>query len=162
MNPIDPALEQPIAQTPPVQFTSGMALNPQEILQGIYAKQKDDNTFLLDRARIVDACSALKAAGFEHLTLITCIDWKDKFEMVYHITKYGRKDLVVLRVMLSYKDPKLPSITSVWPGAGWHERENFDLLGIIFTGNNDLRRILLPDDFEGHPLRKEVKYGNTS
>jgi NADH-quinone oxidoreductase subunit C len=135
---------------------------PGKILEGIFLKQKDENTFTIERAKIVDACSALHKGGFEHLTLITAIDWKKSWEVVYHIAKYGRKELVVLRVTLPYQSPRIPSITSVWPGAGWHERESFDLMGIIFEGNKDLRRILLPNDFEGHPLRKEVKYGNTS
>lgn len=135
---------------------------PSEVLSGIFQKQVDANSFIIERQKIAEACSKLREGGFEHLTCITAVDWKTRWEILYHIAQYGRKDIVTLRVTLPYKDPSIPSITSVWPGAGWHERECFDLMGITFIGNSDLRRILLPDDFEGHPLRKEVKYGNTS
>lgn len=139
-----------------------MTDDPAVILQGVFLKQKDANTFVIERARIVDACRRLANAGFEHLTCITAIDWKKQWEIVYHITKFGRKELVVLRVILPYQDPSIPSVMAVWPGAGWHEREAYDLMGIMFRGNSDLRRILLPPGFDGYPLRKEVKYGNTS
>ena len=138
------------------------AVIPEQLLRNLYRRQKDENTFMVERAKIVDACYALHQAGFEHLTMITTIDWKKRWEVLYHLTKFGRKDLVVLRVELPYHDPTIPSVTNIWVGAGWHERENYDLMGIKFTGNSDLRRILLPQDYEGFPLRKEVKYGNTS
>lgn len=135
--------------------------DPATILQGI-ATQKDANTFAVSRSDIVEACRRLRTAGFEHLTCITAIDWKRSWEVVYHLAKFGTKDLVVLRVQLPYQDPEIPSVASVWTGAGWHERECYDLMGIRFTGTPDPRRILLPQDYEGHPLRKEVKYGNLS
>jgi NADH:ubiquinone oxidoreductase subunit C len=151
-----------MAETAPAEaVVRNQDADPAKLLEGIFLKQKED-TFTVERARIVDACRRLHEGGFEHLTLITAIDWKRSWEIVYHITKYGRKGVVTLRVTLPRQDPTIPSIVSVWPGAGWHERETYDLMGIRFAGNPDLRRILLPDDFEGHPLRKEVKYGNTS
>jgi NADH-quinone oxidoreductase subunit C len=137
-------------------------IEPAELLSGIFLKQKDANTFVIERARIVEACKKLRENGFEHLTSITAVDWKNSWEIIYHITQFGRKELVTLRVSLPYQDPRIPSIASVWPGANWHERESYDLMGITFVGTPDPRRILLPYDYEGHPLRKEVKYGNTS
>ena len=136
--------------------------DPAKILQGVFLKQLTPNAFTVERAKIVDACAKLRAGGFEHLTSITAVDWKRRWEIVYHITMFGRKDLVTLKVELPYQDPRVPSVVSVWPGAGWHERESYDLMGIKFIGNPDLRRILLPENYDGHPLRKEVKYGNTS
>jgi NADH-quinone oxidoreductase subunit C len=135
---------------------------PGELLQGIWLQQKDANTFVIERTKIVEACKKLRDGGFEHLTSITAVDWKKSWEIIYHITKFGRKDVVTLRVSLPYQEPRIPSIASVWPGANWHERESYDLMGIIFVGTPDARRILLPYDYDGHPLRKEVKYGNTS
>ena len=145
------------AQTPAV-----VRNEPAEILRGVFFKQNNQFSFVIERARIVEACAKLREGGFAHLSSITAIDWKNKWEVVYHLVQYGRKDIVTLRVVLPYQDPRIPSVTGIWPGAGWHERESYDLMGIIFIGNPDLRRILLPEDFEGHPLRKEVKYGNTS
>ncbi|MDD9953349.1 MAG: NADH-quinone oxidoreductase subunit C [Candidatus Woesearchaeota archaeon] len=134
---------------------------PAQLLKGI-GKKVNDNEFTVKRENIVKACKALNNGGFEHLTLITAVDWQDKWEIVYHITKFGRKDVVVLKVTLPYNDPKIHSIEKIWIGAGWHERETYDLMGIKFTGNKDLRRILLPEDYEEFPLRKEVLYGNRS
>jgi NADH:ubiquinone oxidoreductase subunit C len=140
--------------------------DPAAILIGVGApipsSSLGKHVFQVERSNIIEACARLRAEGCEHLTLITAIDWKKSWEVVYHLTRIGQKEQIVLRVTLPRQDPRIPSITTVWPGAGWHERETYDLMGIVFTGNLDLRRILLPHDFEGHPLRKEVKYGNTS
>jgi NADH-quinone oxidoreductase subunit C len=141
-------------------LTKSTLPEPSQILAGI-AKGKD-NTFEIERANIIDACRRLHSEGFEHLSCITAVDWKTSWQVVYHIVRIGRKDPVTLKVTLPYKDPTIPSIVSVWSGAGWHERESYDLMGIKFIGNPDLRRILLPADYEGFPLRKEVKHGNTS
>lgn len=152
---------QKIQNTDDAALASDSATSPIDIL-GALVRQKEPNGYRLDRTSIIEACRRLRAAGYEHLTCITAIDWKKSWEIVYHIAKFGSSELVVLRVTLPYQDPTLPSIVSVWPGAGWHEREAYDLMGIIFKGNPDLRRILLPETFDGHPLRKEVPYGNTS
>jgi NADH-quinone oxidoreductase subunit C len=137
-----------------------MSLDPATALNGI-SKQIDPNCFQVERAKIVEACAKLHASGFEHLISIAAIDWKKSWEIVYHLAKFGRKEVVMLKVQLPYQDPKIPTVTSIWPGAEWHERESYDLMGITFIGGRN-KRILLPDNFEGHPLRKEVKYGNTS
>ena len=137
-------------------------LDPIVMLKGLYKSQLGDHEFVIERQHIVEVCEKLRSEGFEHLSLITAVDWKTRWEVLYHLVRFGEKDVLVLRVTLPYKTPEIPSVTSVWPGAGWHERETYDLMGITFTGNDDLRRILLPEDFDLHPLRKEVKYGNLS
>ena len=137
-------------------------MEPHEILRGTPHEQRDANEFAIEREHLLEACERLKNAGFEHLNLITAIDWKKRWEVLYHLTQFGRKELVVLRVELPYKDPVIPSIVELWPGAGWHERETYDLMGIRFEGNPDLRRILMPQDYKEHPLRKEVPFGNIS
>jgi NADH-quinone oxidoreductase subunit C len=78
-----------------------------------------------------------------------------RFELNYHLVSISRRDKLRLRVRLTGKDPVVDSLVSLWPGANWLEREVFDLFGIRFTGHPDLRRILLPDDWEGYPLRKD-------
>lgn len=78
-----------------------------------------------------------------------------RFEVSYHLTSIPRAMKIRLRVKLEGSDPTVDSLIPVWPGAGWLEREIFDLMGIRFNGHPDLRRILLPDDWEGHPLRRD-------
>ncbi len=138
------------------------AQDPAAILAGIATPGKGARAFAVDRKRIVDACAALHRAGFAHLCLITGIDWRDRWEVVYHLVRLEEPEPVVLRVALPYGEARIPSVASVWPGAVWHERETYDLLGIVFEGSPDPRRILLPQDYEGFPLRKEVLYGNRS
>ena len=78
-----------------------------------------------------------------------------RFEVIYHLLSMKRKDRVRLKVQLPGSDPSLESITSVWPTANFFEREIFDLFGVRFQGHPYLRRILMPEDWEGHPLRKD-------
>jgi NADH-quinone oxidoreductase subunit C len=136
--------------------------DPAQVLGDIIRGRKGEWEFLIERARLVEACERLRAAGWEHLCLITGIDWKDRWDVLYHLVNYTNKNDVVLRITLSYHDPSVPSIAHLWPGASWHERETYDLLGIVFEGTPDPRRILLPYDYHEFPLRKEVLYGNRS
>jgi NADH-quinone oxidoreductase subunit C len=95
---------------------------------------------------------------FNFLTDATCVDrfpMEPRFEVNYQLVSLSRRDRLRLKVKLSGSDPVMDSLVSVWPGANWLEREIFDLMGIQFTGHPDLRRILLPDDWEGHPLRRD-------
>ena len=135
-------------------------MTPEDALGALATRRGE--SFIVRRHDIVEACRRMRDAGWEHLMLITAVDWRDRWEVLYHLVKHGERRIVCLRVDLHYQDPTIPSVTGVWPGAGWHERETFDLMGIVFEGNPDLRRILLPQDYEGHPLRKEVLYGNRS
>ena len=105
--------------------------------------------------------------GFEHCSLITAIDNQPEFELVYHFTSVnksvvvGSSDLSVMveiHVYLDRDTPTIESISDLWGGANWHEREAFDLMGIYFLGHPDLRRVLLPEGFAGHPLRKDYVY----
>jgi NADH-quinone oxidoreductase subunit C len=92
------------------------------------------------------------------LTDATCVDRypiEPRFELNYHLVSIPRREKVRVKVRLSGDDPVVDSLVPVWPGANWLEREIFDLFGIRFTGHPDLRRILLPDDWEGHPLRRD-------
>jgi NADH-quinone oxidoreductase subunit C len=80
------------------------------------------------------------------------------FEVLYHLRSVKQRSLVALKVRLPIDDPTVDTVSDLWPAANWHERETFDLVGITFKGHPDLRRILLPDDWEGHPLRKDYVY----
>ena len=104
---------------------------------------------------------------FEHCSLITAIDNQPNFELVYHLSclsgelKVGdtkMSAMVEVHIHLERDSPAIDSVSDLWFGANWHEREAFDLMGIYFIGHPDLRRVLLPEGFAGHPLRKDYVY----
>ena len=121
-----------------------------------------ETTIVVPREHIAAACSFLKTwpeGQFNFLADICGADRgveeEPRFEVNYHLfstTKYYR---IRLKVLLNEEDTHVPSVTGVWRTANWHERETFDLFGVIFDGHPDLRRILLPDDWQGHALRKD-------
>jgi NADH-quinone oxidoreductase subunit C len=96
---------------------------------------------------------------FDYLECITGVDFPDaqKLVVVYHVYSYTKKHRIVLKAFLERDDPAMPTLVNVWSTANWQERECFDLLGVLFEGHPDLRRLLLPDDWEGHPLRKDYE-----
>ena len=107
---------------------------------------------------IAARCREEDSLQFNLLTDATCLDrfpMEPRFELNYHLVSIPRRLRARIRVRLSGEDPVVDSLVPIWPGANWLEREIFDLFGIQFTGHPDLRRILLPDDWEGYPLRKD-------
>jgi len=111
-----------------------------------------------DRASIYSLCSALKDKfGFEHLSLITAVDRLNLFELVYQLTSYRNHCMVEIRVGIPKDDCRVGSVTPLWGGANWHEREAYDMMGIVFEGHPDPRRILLPQDYRYFPLRKDFR-----
>lgn len=108
---------------------------------------------------IVNVCRFLKSdLQFLRLSTVTGVDRfpaEPRFEVVYHLHSPARNERLRLKCRLSGGDPEIDSVTAVWRGANWYERETFDLFGIRFRNHPDLRRIMLPDDWEGHPLRKD-------
>jgi NADH-quinone oxidoreductase subunit C len=96
--------------------------------------------------------------AFTYLSDVTGVDRfpsEPRFELNYHLLSISRRDSLRLRVRLPGESPVIESVVPVWPTANWHEREIFDLFGMRFEGHPDLRRMLLPDDWEGYPLRKD-------
>ena len=123
-------------------------------------KEAGDSYSLIEPPAIREVAHFLKHdpdLHFEYLQLVSGVDWTDKFTVVYHLYSYRNRHKVILHCDISHDDPVIESVAEVWKAADWHERETYDLLGIRFTGHPDLRRILLPDDWEGHPLRKDYK-----
>ena len=86
---------------------------------------------------------------------VTAVDWKDRFEMVYHLFSPVHMHWLTVKVTLPHDAPVVPSATAVFPGVEFEEREVYDLMGITFTGHPDLRRVFHHEDFVGHPLRKD-------
>ena len=104
------------------------------------------------------AAAAVQAAGYNFFEDMTAVDWfpsEPRFQLSYHILSHSFKEHIRLRVMVDEANPAVDSITPVWPSANYYEREVFDLFGIRFEGHPNLRRILMPDEWEGHPLRKD-------
>jgi NADH-quinone oxidoreductase subunit C len=96
--------------------------------------------------------------SFDVLMCLSGVDYKEKFAVAYHLHSLKHRHAIGVKIFLPREAPSLPTVDDVWPGANFHEREAFDLFGIVFEGSKDLRRILLPEDWEGHPLRKDYKY----
>ena len=94
---------------------------------------------------------------FDHLSLISAVEYPERFEVVYHLWSYPKKILVQINAELPKEKPEISSLTELWKAADWHEREAYDLMGIVFVGHPNLKRMFLPEDFEGHPLRKDFK-----
>ena len=122
----------------------------------------DELTLIVPREHIAGVCSFLKAspeARFDFLSDICGADRgveeEPRFEVNYHLFSTTKHHRVRLKVVLNEDDVHVPSVTGVWKTANWHERETFDLFGVIFDGHPDLRRILLPEDWQGHALRKD-------
>lgn len=109
------------------------------------------------RGSVVPVCRFLHDNGFEHCSMISAVDWKDRFELVYHISSYKHNLLLQIGVTVPRDDPQVDSVANIWGGANWNEREAWDLMGIKFVDHPDLRRVLLPDDWVGHPLRKDYE-----
>jgi NADH-quinone oxidoreductase subunit C len=107
---------------------------------------------------IQGAAEAVKAAGYNAFEDATAVDWfpsTPRFQVSYHIVSHAHKERIRLRVILPAEDPAVETVSTVWPGANFYEREVFDLFGIRFEGHPNLRRIMMPDDWKGHPLRKD-------
>ncbi|HEU4416127.1 MAG TPA: NADH-quinone oxidoreductase subunit C [Candidatus Angelobacter sp.] len=120
---------------------------------------RDELTIFIARENIREACARLKDQGLtDFLSDLTCADFyprEPRFELAYHLLSIKRKERVRLKVVLDGDDAVVESIMPVWPSANFFEREVFDLFGIRFLGHPYLRRIMLPEDWEGHPLRKD-------
>jgi len=122
---------------------------------------RDEMTVYVERSAIREACKLLRddaSCMFNYLSDVTCVDRfpsEPRFEVIYQLLSISRKERVRLKVRLGTDSASLESVTPVWPGANYFEREVFDLFGIRFVGHPYLRRLLMPEDWEGHPLRKD-------
>jgi NADH-quinone oxidoreductase subunit C len=119
-------------------------------------------TAIVPRLHIVDVCANLKASADSSFDFLADICGADRgveeeprFEVNYHLFSTTKHHRLRLKVLLNEENVHVPTVTSVWRTANWHERETFDLFGVVFDGHPDLRRILLPDDWQGYALRKD-------
>ena len=136
-----------------------LSWNP-KVVEGVKF-DRDEMTIYIAREAIREACAVLRddlSCPFNYLSDVTAVDWypsEPRFEVVYHLLSIPNKERVRLKVKLNSDMAALDSVTSVWPGANYFEREVFDLFGVRFNGHPYLRRIQMPENWEGHPLRKD-------
>ncbi|MGB8933063.1 MAG: NADH-quinone oxidoreductase subunit C [Anaeromyxobacteraceae bacterium] len=129
---------------------------------GPLSEPKVDAFAVVKAERIVEVCRHLKTTpglDFDYLEDLTAIDWpkRNVIEIVYQAISLKHRHLIKLKVEADRASPVVPSITGVWKAANWLEREVYDLFGVTFSGHPDLRRLMLPDDWIGHPLRKDYQ-----
>lgn len=156
------------APPPPPPLDPALAPLKAELQKRLPDVKFDDRTFRIigievDREHLLDVARRLydmPETRMDYLACLSGVDYPDGIEVVYHLASTTTPAEVALRVKVPKEEAEchVPSVTGLWPGANWHEREAFDLLGVRFDGHPDLRRILLPEGFDGgYPLRKDFK-----
>ncbi|MBI5142372.1 MAG: NADH-quinone oxidoreductase subunit C [Nitrospirae bacterium] len=126
-----------------------------------YTEFRDQVTVSVKRDNIVGICRYLHddaEMGFDYPASLCGVDYmprEPRFEVVYNLYSIKHRHRIVLKADVPESDPNIDTVTGIWTGVNWHERETFDMYGINFNGHPDMRRILMPEDWEGHPLRKD-------
>ncbi|MED2755027.1 NADH-quinone oxidoreductase subunit C, partial [Bacillus thuringiensis] len=121
---------------------------------------KDVPTLVVDPAKYYEVMESLRfheGLAFDYMSELHATDFVTHMEVYVHLFSYGKKQLVAVKVKLDREAPQVESVTALWKGADWPEREAYDLLGIVFKGHPNLTRILMPDDWVGYPLRKDYE-----
>ena len=157
--PLDPAITD-LAQLKDRPEVAALLARNEKAIQGAKFDRKE-LTIVVDRVALRDACLTLKndpKLQYNALADLTCVDWyprEPRFEVVYHLFSIPNKKHLRLKVKLQGGDPNVDSLTSIWPGANFFEREVWDLFGVRFDAHPNLDRIMMPENWEGHPLRKD-------
>lgn len=129
---------------------------------------RDETTLMIDRAQIAAVAQFMRDTPglvYNFLSDISAVDYypeynrPERFGISYHIYSMLYNRRLRLKVFVPEEEPEVASVTSVWPGANWLEREIFDMMGITFTGHPDMRRVLMPEDWNGHPHRRDYPLG---
>jgi len=121
----------------------------------LFSIEFGDGVLLVEPERLHQAASNLKDLGFDRLGMVTAVDRPTHLEMVYRLHSRSMSAALFLKCNVSRDEPEVDSLVDLWPSALWQERETYDMFGVVFSGHPDLRRILLPDDWHGFPLRKD-------
>ncbi|TLM98250.1 MAG: NADH-quinone oxidoreductase subunit C [Actinobacteria bacterium] len=129
------------------------ALNP--LLYPLFSLEFGDAVVGVERDRLYETMRDLADAGFDRLGMVTAVDRGATFVLVYRLHSRSLSAAIFVKAQVPREDATVRSVCDVWPAANWQEREVYDLFGIAFEGHPDLKRILLPEEFEGHPLRKD-------
>ncbi len=146
-------------------------MRPEELAERVRAElpetvlARGEVVAVAPREELVPTLERLRSdpgTAFDLLSQVTATDWPGRdprFWLSYDLYSTAHRHRMRVKVGLPGDDPRAPSVVGVYPTADWHERETYDLFGIVFEGHPDLRRILLPEDWEGHPLRKDEEMG---
>ncbi len=130
------------------------------VLAPLFSREFGDAVIGVAHDAVFETALELKTIGFDRLGMVTAVDRGEYFTMVYRLQSRSLSSAIFLKTRLARDDAHVRSLCDVWPAALWQEREVYDMFGIIFDEHPDLRRILLPDDFEGFPLRKDYENPN--
>ena len=147
-----------VAEALPEGSAHGVALKAVKDLAKDAKYDRGELTITVAREDVIAAALLVKGAGYNFLMDVTSVDWypsEPRFQVNYSILSHALKTRVRLTVRLDSTDAAVDSMTGVWPGANFYEREIFDLMGIHFGGHPNLTRIMMPTDWQGHPLRKD-------
>ncbi len=134
----------------------------EEIVKAALGAAADGDVITVDPAGLLAVAEAAKEAGFEMCVDLTAVDYlhrEPRFEVVVNLLSQKHKRRLRIRCGVPADNPVVPSLTDVYPSVNFYEREVYDLMGISFTGHPGMTRILMPDDWEGHPLRKDFAVG---
>lgn len=123
----------------------------------LFSIEFGDGVLEVPAVRLDEAMRDLNDLGFDMLGMVTAVDRSPELELVYRVRSREMRVGIIVKARVGREEPRIASVVEIWPGADWHEREVYDLFGIVFEGHPDLRRILLPDDWIGHPLRKDYE-----
>jgi len=147
-------------------------LNPVDRIKGTFPDAVKDvitfrgeTTVVIDAPRLVEVatfCRDMEGLEFNLLSDLAFVDYypsEPRFAVCYHLYSIYFNQRLRLKVYLPGDDPRVHTVTGIWPAANWHEREAYDLMGVVFEGHPDLRRVLMPRDWVGHPLRKDYPLG---
>jgi len=135
------------------QYSEDVKITGKEAQQALLVESQ----CLLNILRILNTNESYQ---FDMLRNLTAVDYLEYMEIVYHLYSLPLRQAITVKTRCNMEDAQVPSVTAIWPSANFQEREIYDLLGVKFTGHPDLRRILMPEEFPGHPLRKTYQVGN--
>ncbi len=131
-------------------------------VEDAYINQPNDHlpTLIISREKWLEVANHLRterSLDFSYLQNVSAVDYESHLEVVYHLHSLDRKERLAVKVKVDREQPQIPTVTHLWNAANWNEREMFDLMGIQFIDHPNLKRILMPDDWVGHPLRKDYE-----
>jgi NADH-quinone oxidoreductase subunit C len=157
----------PLVETPPASLQE-MAARISDAVPGAVQRHtidRGDLTLYVGRDELLRLCEVLRdepSLRFEVLASLSGVDYpndENRLHVAYHLLSMSHRHRVRVEVAVSDDDPHVPSVMGVWPTADWHERETWDFFGVVFDGHPSLTRIEMPDDWEGHPQRKDYPLG---